>query len=58
MQNAHAIAVLTEWDEFRQYDWARVKENMKRPSFIFDGRKILSRKELEAIGFQCSVIGE
>src|SRR5690606_23787976 len=51
-QDAHAIAILTEWDEFKMYDWAQIKENMKRPSFVFDGRKILERKKLEEIGFK------
>jgi len=57
-QDAHAIAILTEWDEFKMYDWAQIKENMKRPSFVFDGRKILDRKQLEEIGFKYYAIGE
>lgn len=55
---AHAIAVLTEWDEFKGYDWARIKQEMKRPSFIFDGRKLLNRAQLEEIGFNYYAIGE
>lgn len=55
--DAHAIAILTEWDEFKTYDWRLIKENMKRPSFIFDGRKILDRTNLEALGFNYYAIG-
>ncbi|WP_262250425.1 nucleotide sugar dehydrogenase, partial [Parapedobacter soli] len=34
---AHAIAVLTEWDEFKTYDWHRIKDHMMKPPFVFDG---------------------
>ncbi len=57
-QDAHAIAVLTEWDEFKDYDWKRIKAQMKRPSFVFDGRKLLDRKMLESLGFIYYAIGE
>lgn len=57
-KDAHAIAILTEWDEFKDYDWERIKENMKRPSFVFDGRKLLDRQKLESLGFTYYAIGE
>jgi len=40
MANAHAIAVLTEWDEFKTYDWQKIYTNMLKPAFVFDGRNI------------------
>ncbi|GGH30708.1 UDP-glucose 6-dehydrogenase [Sphingobacterium alkalisoli] len=58
LDGAHAIAVLTEWDEFKGYDWETIKEGMKRPSFVFDGRKLLDRKQLEELGFSYYAIGE
>jgi len=58
LDSAHAVAVLTEWDEFKSYDWAKIKEGMKKPSFIFDGRKLLDRKELNKLGFAYYAIGE
>lgn len=58
LKNSHAIAVLTEWDEFVDYDWKKIKNQMKKPSFIFDGRKILNKKYLQDIGFQYYAIGE
>lgn len=58
LDGAHAAAVLTEWDEFKTYDWAKIKEGMKRPSFVFDGRKLLDRKELNRLGFAYYAIGE
>lgn len=58
LDGAHAVAVLTEWDEFKSYDWAKIKEGMKKPSFVFDGRKLLNRKELNRLGFTYYAIGE
>lgn len=55
---AHALAVLTEWDEFKTYDWTKIKASMKRPSFVFDGRKLLNRSVLEGLGFNYYAIGE
>jgi UDPglucose 6-dehydrogenase len=56
-KNAHAIAVLTEWDEFVQYDWQKIYDGMQKPAFVFDGRNILDRTALEAIGFEYQGIG-
>ncbi len=56
-KESHAIAVLTEWDEFKTYDWQKIYDNMYKPAFIFDGRGILDIKALEKIGFECYKIG-
>lgn len=56
-KDAHAIAVLTEWDEFREYDWEKIYNNMLKPAFVFDGRNILDAKKLREIGFQYQAIG-
>lgn len=58
MNDAHAVAVLTEWDEFKDYDWKKVYDNMKKPAFIFDGRNILDKEKLEKIGFKVYQIGK
>ena len=57
MEGAHAIAVLTEWDEFKKYDWQRIYNGMQKPAFVFDGRNVLNRKALETIGFVYKGIG-
>lgn len=54
----HALAVLTEWDEFKAFDWARIKDAMVKPSFVFDGRKLLDKSKLETLGFEYYAIGE
>lgn len=56
-ENAHAIAILTEWDEFKTYDWKKIYDSMLKPAFIFDGRNLLDGEKLRAIGFQYQQIG-
>ncbi|WP_428231348.1 UDP-glucose 6-dehydrogenase [Flavobacterium sp.] len=56
-KGAHAVAILTEWDEFINYDWQKIYESMHKPAFVFDGRNILNAKELESIGFIYKGIG-
>lgn len=56
-KDSHAIAVLTEWDEFKTYDWQKIYNNMHKPAFVFDGRGVLDIKFLEEIGFLCYKIG-
>ncbi len=56
-KDAHAIAILTEWDEFKEYDWQRIYNNMKKPAFLFDGRNILDKQKLKEIGFVVYQIG-
>ena len=57
-KNAHAIAILTEWDEFKAYDWQKIYDSMKKPAFVFDGRNILDHKALKEIGFEVWGIGK
>jgi UDPglucose 6-dehydrogenase len=54
---SHAIAVLTEWDEFKTLDMERVYQDMHRPAFVFDGRNIMDAKKLTEIGFELHCIG-
>ena len=58
LREAHAATVLTEWDEFKGYDWALIKKEMKKPSFVFDGRKLLDSAGLKKLGFDYYAIGE
>lgn len=57
-ENAHAIAILTEWDEFKTYDWKKIYNHMKKPAFLFDGRNILDAQEMKSIGFEYYAIGQ
>ena len=55
---AHALATLTEWDEFRDLDFPRIYNLMLKPAFVFDGRAVLPHEALKAHGFDAFVIGK
>ena len=57
LKGSHAVAIMTEWDDFKKYDWNEIYNNMEKPAFIFDGRNILNRDEIEKIGFVYKGIG-
>ena len=57
-ENSHAVAVITEWDEFKSYDWHKIYDNVMSPAKVFDGRNILDKQMLEDIGFEVYSIGK
>ncbi len=57
-QGAHALLVLTEWDEFRKLDFDAIYKSMVKPAWIFDGRSLLDHKKLREIGFKVYSIGK
>jgi UDPglucose 6-dehydrogenase len=57
-QGAHAVAVLTEWDEFKDLDFQKIYDGMLKPAFLFDGRNILPHSKLREIGFSLFAIGK
>ena len=58
VKDSHAILIMTEWDEFKSYDYKRIFDLMTKPSFIFDGRKILNNDKLKSLGFNAYEIGK
>ena len=54
---AHAIAILTEWEQFTKLDYARILETMAKPAFLFDGRNLLNHANLFALGYNVYAIG-
>merc|ERR1719428_345500 len=58
VDGAHALVVLTEWDEFKTYPYHEFHATMMKPAFIFDGRSILDHAKLEDIGFEVHAIGK
>ena len=56
-KDSHAVAVLTEWDEFKELDWKGIYNDMLKPAFLFDGRRLLDRKTNEDFGFEFYAIG-
>ena len=57
-RGAHAIALVTEWPQFSDLDYAAIHGTMIHPAFIFDGRNILDHKKLYAIGFNVYATGK
>ncbi len=57
-KGAHALLVLTEWDEFRQLDFEAIYQSMVKPAWIFDGRSLLDHAKLRQIGFKVYSIGK
>ncbi len=53
----HAIAIVTEWDLYRNLDFEKIYRSMIKPAFIFDGRNILEHRKLFEIGFNVFPIG-
>ncbi|HTB80409.1 MAG TPA: UDP-glucose 6-dehydrogenase [Opitutaceae bacterium] len=57
-EGAHALAIATEWDEFKKLDYEKIFAAMTKPAFIFDGRNILDLAQLRKIGFRAHGIGK
>ncbi|HTV57377.1 MAG TPA: UDP-glucose/GDP-mannose dehydrogenase family protein [Verrucomicrobiae bacterium] len=55
-QDAEALLIATEWDEFRNLDWKRVRDAMVRP-LVLDGRNLLSPREMKTLGFEYQSFG-
>jgi UDPglucose 6-dehydrogenase len=53
-----AIAVMTEWNIYKELDYERIYRAMTKPAFIFDGRNILDHKKLFNIGFNVYPLGK
>lgn len=57
-EGAHAVCILTEWDEFKTLDYKKIYESMSKPAFLFDGRLLMDHKALRDIGFEVHAIGK
>jgi UDPglucose 6-dehydrogenase len=56
LQNADALAIITEWTVFRNPDFVKMKEMMAAP-VIFDGRNVFDVDEMQELGFEYDSIG-
>jgi UDPglucose 6-dehydrogenase len=56
LNGADALAVVTEWNEFREPDFTKMRSLMKAP-VVFDGRNIYSPEQMRALGFTYFSIG-
>jgi UDPglucose 6-dehydrogenase len=58
LQGAHAMLVLTEWNEFRDLDFDKIYKAMHKPAWVFDGRNVLDMAKLRSLGFYVYSIGK
>jgi UDPglucose 6-dehydrogenase len=56
-EGAHAIAVMTEWKQYKELDYKRIFRGMVKPAFLFDGRNLLDPAALFKLGFNVYPIG-
>jgi UDPglucose 6-dehydrogenase len=56
LTGADALAIVTEWNEFREPDFEKMRAGLKRP-IVFDGRNIYSPEHMRALGFTYFSIG-
>jgi len=56
-KESNAIALLTEWDEFKDLDYSDIHAGMHQPAILFDGRNLLDLEALRKIGFRAQGIG-
>jgi len=56
VKGADALVIVTEWNEFKFIDLARVKETMAQP-IIFDGRNIYDPERMRRLGFDYYCVG-
>jgi UDPglucose 6-dehydrogenase len=55
-KDAEALVIATEWKQFRELDWARIRDAMTRP-LIVDARNLLSAPEMKSMGFEYYSVG-
>jgi UDPglucose 6-dehydrogenase len=56
LQGADALAIVTEWQEFRSPDFELIKSSLRTP-VIFDGRNLYDPEQMAKAGFSYYAIG-
>ncbi len=58
VNQADAIALLTDWNIYKNLDFEKIYSSMQKPAFIFDGRNVLDHEKLFDLGFEVYSIGK
>ena len=56
-KNADAIIIVTEWKEYENLNWKEISSLMRKPAWVFDTRKIISKKDLKKLGINYWQVG-
>lgn len=57
VQEANAIAIMTEWEIYKELDYKKIYDSMRKPAYIFDGRNLLDSHHIKSLGFDYVRIG-
>ena len=57
-KDADAVLLMTDWAVYRQLDWRRIYESMRKPALVFDTRNCLDAKNLRVLGFNVLNVGK
>ena len=57
-KDADAIGIMTEWKLYKELDYKKIYDSMRKPAHLYDGRSILNQTEIRAIGFDAHTIGK
>ena len=55
---ADAVLILTEWDQYRQLNWADLAARMRRPAWLFDARAVADPAQVKAAGISLWRVGD
>ena len=56
-ENADAIIVVTEWEEYKTINWNLVSSLMRKPAWLFDTRNVVSKEQIKKTGINCWQVG-
>ncbi len=57
-ENAHAVLILTEWEEFKNINWVKLAKKMVLPAWVFDARSIIDPEEVKKAGLNFWRLGD
>ena len=57
-KDAHAVIILTEWDDYKNINWGMISKNMNKPSWVFDTRGILEKEKIKKFGIKVWQLGD
>ena len=57
-ENADAIVILTEWEQYNDLDWEKISKLMRYPAWVFDTRNILKKSYIEKLGMKIWSLGD
>ena len=58
VSGADAVLILTEWNDYRQLDWAELAGRMRKPAWLFDARAVADPEAVRAAGLTLWRVGD